>query len=370
MPIEANSPFLFVITRGDSIGGAQIHVRDLARAWMAKGLKVHCAVGSSGPLTEQLESFGATVHIVEGLQRSINPFSDLTAIWRLRKVIRKVKPQVVSAHTAKAGLVARLAGALSGIKSRLIFTAHGWQFADGISRLQKLLVLGVERLCAPLSHRIITVSDYDYQLARANHIARRPRLQCIHNGMPDRPRINHVVWDGKRNLHLIMIARLQMQKDHDTLFRALSIWENANWDLTLVGDGPRQSELEVLSRNLGIHEKVKFLGQRVDAPELLEKADLFLLISHWEGFPRSILEAMRAVLPVVASDVGGSKESVENGKTGFLVQRRDVESLLRALTEYYKNPELLREHGNYGRQRFERNFTFEAMSTATWSAYL
>src|SRR5690349_1077317 len=120
MPTEPRS-VLFVITRGDSIGGGQIHVRDLARALQSRGVSVTVAAGSEGALQSELDASGISHIHIPGLQRSINPFSDLAAVGALRRHIRRLAPDLVSCHTAKAGLVGRLAAFLEGVPT--VFTA-------------------------------------------------------------------------------------------------------------------------------------------------------------------------------------------------------------------------------------------------------
>lgn len=357
----------FVVTRGDSIGGAQIHVRDLSRALKAKEIEVRVFVGSPGDLTMQLDQSGIRWQLVPGLVRSINPINDLFAIVRLFCFLRRFRPNLVSTHTAKSGLVGRWAAWIARIPA--IFTAHGWQFADGISPLQKLVVLGIERFSAPISRRIVTVSQYDFDLAVKNRIAPTARLRLVHNGMPDRPALLRAPVDSSSSCKLIMVARFQEQKDHECLFRALSTITNRVWALDLVGDGPLLEKTRSLAHILGISERINFLGQRLDVPELLERADIFVLASKWEGFPRSILEAMRASLPVIASDVGGVRESVVHSETGIVVPPGSIEQMQLAINSLLTNPVLGISMGRAGRERFENNFTFEAMFRKTWQVY-
>ncbi len=367
MPTEVPSPFLFVITRADSLGGAQIHVRDLALEYRRRFAEVHVAVGQPGILSDFLLGQGIEVHRIPSLVRPIHPIQDAAAIFQLRRLYRQLNPALVSAHTAKAGMVARLAALPYG--PPVVFTAHGWQFAEGIGLGQKLAVLATEKICAPLSHRIIVVSDYDFELARRLGIARPPRMVRVHNGMPDQDPPLRTGWDGHRELRLIMVARFQEQKDHPTLFRALALLRSLPWKLDLVGDGPRLEEARQLCEKLELGERVRFLGQAWNVAELLSQNDVFLLISHWEGFPRSILEAMRAAMPVIASDVGGVAESVKKGVSGLLVPRGDHRLLADALRFYFDHPEEVLQHGRAGRQLFESRFRFEIMVEATLRAY-
>ncbi|MCX7655152.1 MAG: glycosyltransferase family 4 protein [Treponemataceae bacterium] len=370
---------LFVITRGDLMGGAQVHVRDLAAVARHEGYQCLVACGQKGIFTNLLQEQLIPYIIIPSLKRNIDPVADLRATIQLIRIIRREKPDLVSCHTAKAGLVGRLAGFLTGTPS--LFTAHGWQFAEGIAPLQKLFVLTTEFMCARLCKKIIVVSQYDYFLARHYHVVPAVKMQVIHNGMPDtRDReIHHSPLSSSRvrmfsppgQVELVMIARFQEQKDHPTLFKALAALHKYSWHLTLIGDGPRMAWAQEEVRRLGFAERVTFTGQIPSVTEYLQKADIYLLISHWEGFPRSILEAMREGLPVIASDVGGAQEAVLHGTTGFLVPRGHVESLIDHLKTLLENPELRQRMGHAGRIRFEQHFTFEVMyrqTKAVWEA--
>lgn len=370
---------LFVITRGDLLGGAQVHVKDLARAAQQDGYQCLVACGQKGIFTDLLENQQTPWVALPALQRSINPLSDIKAIIQLSRIIRKESPTLVSCHTAKAGLVGRIAAFHCGVPA--IFTAHGWQFAEGISLVQKLFVLSTEYLCARICKKIIVVSEYDYQLARRYHVVPATKMKIIHNGMPDThtfgerkvaetpqkneaPSISNRPQDTQ-TVKLVMIARFQEQKDHPTLFKALADLQDLAWHLTLIGDGPRMSWAQQEVQRLGFANRVTFTGQQSSVIEFLRSADIYLLISHWEGFPRSILEAMREGLPVIASDVGGSGEAVIIGETGFLVPRGDVVTLTRYLRKLLENSELRYQMGKAGRQRFVQHFTFEHMYQET-----
>jgi glycosyltransferase involved in cell wall biosynthesis len=166
-----------------------------------------------------------------------------------------------------------------------------------------------------------------------------------------------------------MVARFQEQKDHALLLTALSGLRDRPWQLELIGDGPLQPAVEEQARRLGLDRQVQFLGVRRDVAERLARSQLFVLATRWEGFPYTTLEAMRAGLPVIASDVGGVREAVAHGETGFLVPRGDVEALRRRLSELLAAPELRRRLGAAGRRSFETTFTFERMIDKTAAVY-
>jgi glycosyltransferase involved in cell wall biosynthesis len=127
--------------------------------------------------------------------------------------------------------------------------------------------------------------------------------------------------------------------------------------------------LEAEAQNLGIRKRVEFLGQRKDVAEVLSKAHIFALPTKWEGFPLSILEAMRAGLPVIASDVGGVAEAVVDGVTGFLVPSGDGAGFRDRLAVLLSNPEIRRRMGDAGRRKYESTFTLDAMMRGTLAVY-
>ena len=350
----------YVITRCDSVGGAQIHVRDLALESVAQGHEIVVITGQSGEITGRLEAAGVRVRVCPGLLREINPLRDLRAVRELTRIMRDELPDVVSAHSSKAGLIGRLAANRAGIPA--LFTAHGWAFTPGVPLTRRIAYTLIERLVERFAARIICVSDFDRQLAIARGMS-PARLVTIHNGMPDilpELRASPAAADPVR---LIMVARFDRQKDHETLFRAMATLPDV--ELDLVGDGPGLEADRDLATRLGLSARVRFLGHRADVVPILARAQMFVLSSRWEGFPRSILEAMRAGLPVVASNVGGVEEAVIDGLTGFVVTPGDREEMAERLRDLVRSPKRRAEMGEAGRHRYERMFRFETMFAQT-----
>jgi glycosyltransferase involved in cell wall biosynthesis len=370
---------VFIVTRGDSIGGAQIHVKDLAFRLAAEGAAVTVITGSEGDMTRLLAEGGVPFRIAVNLVRPMNPVKDLRAVLEIRGMLKEMKPDLVSTHTAKAGLVGRIAARLAGVPS--IFTVHGWQFAEGIPSFQRFVVESLERFASRLCAKIITVSKYDEDFARSRGVVPPEKMITIHNGMPDiPPALLCAACRGAaerpasaapnaRPVRLVMTARFQPQKDHPTLFRTLAGLKDRPWTLDLIGDGPDTEACKALAAELGLAGKIDFAGQCLDVAERLAEADVFVLATKWEGFPRSILEAMRAGLPVIASDVGGCGESVREGVTGFLVPKEDPEALAGRLEELMDSPDLRKRLGRAGRKSYEENFTFDAMYRKTREVY-
>jgi glycosyltransferase involved in cell wall biosynthesis len=168
---------------------------------------------------------------------------------------------------------------------------------------------------------------------------------------------------------LLMVARFAAQKDHATLFRALATLLELDWRLDLVGSGPLEESVRVLARSLGLSDRVQFLGTREDVPDLIATSQLYLLISHWEGFPRSILEALRGGVPVVATDVGGVREAVIDGETGFVVPENDDVLLADRLKSLIEDADLRVRMGKVARDHYETHFTFDRLIRESLQLY-
>jgi glycosyltransferase involved in cell wall biosynthesis len=302
---------------------------------------------------------------IPDLQRAIHPQKDMRAFQQIKAALQRVKPDIVACHSSKAGLLGRLAAKACGVP--VTFTAHGWAFTVGVSRVSRVVYWALEKFAAYFTDHIITVSQFDRNLALRAHITHPRRITAIHNGMPmqDCP-VRQI--RSSAPLNLLMVARIGAQKDHARLLRALWGCVDMPWVLNLVGGGDDLA-LRQMVEHMGMSDRVNFLGEREDVPDLMVQADLFLLISNWEGLPLSILEAMRAGLPVIASHVGGVSEAVLDRKTGWLVRAGDDASLLDALQNVLPDRLRLLEMGAAGRERFVEKFTFSTMAQKTLAVY-
>ena len=353
---------LFAITRGDT-GGAQNHVRDLLEG-LGDSFDLTLAVGEEGPLTQCAHKLGVRVYLIPALIRSVSPHHDLRALLDLRALIRSTDPDLVHTHSTKAGLLGRIAATLSRVPS--IFTAHGWAFEEGVPPLQKLVAIPSEWLAARCCNRIITVCEAGYSLARKYRIASAGKMEVIYNGIPDaKPRARPA--EGSPPV-IVMVARFSRQKDQSVVLRAVAKLQ-LDFRLVFVGDGPTRASVESEARSSGLKSRVDFLGDRADVPTLLANSQVFALGTNWEGLPISILEAMRAGLPVVASDVGGVREQVVDGETGFVVTKGDAALMGERLSRLVTQPQLRAQMGSAGRRRFERMFSVAGMLEKTLQIY-
>ena len=353
---------LYLITRAEH-GGAQTHLHELIDGFRGF-FEMHLATGEEGFLTAEARRLGATIHIVPNLVQPISLIKDVRAIREIHTLIRQLRPTLVHAHSSKAGFLGRFAARAAGVPA--IFTAHGWGFAEGVSWKRKLLASFAERLVARLSSGIITVSETDRDLALRYRIAQQRNMTVIHNGVSDTSERSHP--DAGDVVHIVMVARFAPPKDQALLLRAL-VGQEKPFRLSLVGGGPNQTSVQTLAKELGLSGRVNFLGACGDVSRILAGANVFVLTSNWEGLPISILEAMRAGLPVIATDVGGVREAVIDGETGFLVDRGNLVMLRSRLLQLLGDPELRIKMGEAGRKRYLEHFTAERMLEATLQVY-
>ena len=354
----------YVITRADSVGGASIHVRDLAREMIARGHEACVFLGGEGPVTDQLRDAGVPYRSLVSLQRSIQPVRDFQGYKELRDELRQFAPDLVSAHTAKAGWLGRAAARSAGLKA--IYTPHGWAISDRISRAQGAVYTIAERIAAPWAEAIVCVSEAERRLAIDKRVAPPEKLHVIYNGVRDvapdllaRPEADQV--------RLISVARFEPPKDHSTLFAALRQVRDLRWTVDLVGDGPLEVQARAQAAEFG--DRVRFHGYVRDTAPALAGASIFLLSSRSEGFPRSILEGMRAGLPVIASDVGGVREAVADGETGYVVPAGSPGAVAAGLRRLINSASDRQRMGSAGRLRFRERFEFRCLADNTYSLY-
>lgn len=359
-----NRTILYIITLPD-LGGAQVHLYEVISK-LPKNIIPYVIIGKKGWLSEALKKININLYIISALVRQISPKNDIKAIWDVKKIIREIKPDIVHCHSSKAGCIGRVAAKFCNVST--VFTAHGWAFTEGVSPKKQYVYKNLEKMMAKWTRKIICVSEYDRQIALKVMPEYKNKLVTIHNGIPDK---DIAFINQGTSVNLVMIARFSPPKNQQVLIQALSrlCKEGFNFNLTFVGDGPKFALVKQLAEDLNLNQSVEFLGARTDVEEILAKQDIFLLISNWEGFPISILEAMRQSLPVVASDVGGVGEAIEDRKTGFLIPRGDIDALVDCLKKMYEDKNLRDSVGHAGRICYEQKFTSEKMMQKILKVY-
>lgn len=362
---------LYVVT-GATFGGAVQHTIHLMKFMAERGHKVGLAAAPEPRLMREAREIGAMIFPNRHFVHHLSFYHDLLTFIPVFKAIHIFQPDLVSGHSTKAGLVARFCAAV--IRKPVIFTAHGWGFGESRAWWTPWMLRQLERFAARVTAKIICVSDFDRDLALQLNIGCSKKVIMIHNGMPPEAytvnKLKSIVVHGlevRQAPILITVGRLAPPKDFETLLEALQKLDNIR--ILIVGDGPNRQRIETLIRKNGLKQKASLLGQREDVPNLLANAEIFVLSSRKEGLPRTIIEAMLAGLPVVATRVGGVPELVEDNTTGFLVPPGNSEALAAALQRLIKDPGLRRAMGEAGRKKALLEFTLDRMLKQTLRVY-
>lgn len=344
-----------------------MHLLDLALGMKKKGHEVHILVGGQGVVNLRASELGLDISSLKHLIRKVSLIKDFKAYFEIKAAIKNFQPDLVHLHSSKAGVIGRLAA--SSLNISCVFTAHGWAFTEGVSSKKRWLYRIVERFMSNYSSRIITVSDYDYQLALDNQVADSFLITTVHNGVPDYSENNLKDDSVEGVVKLIMVARFDAPKNQTFLINALAKLKGLDFEIRFVGGGAQLKGAKALARTLGVNEKVFFLGERNDVSNLLHESDIFLLLSNWEGLPLTILEAMSHSLPIIASDVGGISEIIEDSKQGYLIVSQDKDKLVSSIRNLVESSELRFKIGHQARLKYEKEFTLEKMIDKTESVY-
>jgi len=341
-------------------GGAALFALNLARfladAKLAAGSAtiyrpIVCGLWRHGAPSEarwrgQIEAAGIETAIL--IETRGNLEADMVrALGRLNQLVQRRGVVLINSHFERCDLLALASKAYHGGRVKIVRTVHAER--QWLSRpwLGTLVDLFAYPWCFDAEVAIAQGTQTMLDQRRAARWRGRP-ARLIYNGLNPAflerlatlPRSTGPRSPTIAGPRLIIVGRLEAQKGHATLLAALAtvLQQLPTTQLTVVGVGSLQAELLAQSRALGIEAAVHFLGGRDDVPQLLRQSDLFISASNWEGFPTVILEAMAADLPVIATDVGGSRELVQHGVTGYLVPPRDPQALAAAILTLWAEP--------------------------------
>lgn len=321
-------------------GGVPSHVLTLIDGLPRNRFSVAVACPPGSMLWERLRDRDDVELRPIGAHRRPAP-GDARSLAALAGAVRTA--DVVHVHSAKAGFLGRLAVLLRGRRERTVFTPHGWSWWAA-SGPEAGLYRNLERLAARWCRTIVTLSAAEREAGLAAGVGRPAQYRVIPNGvelerfeLPRRPVAGRIV----------MVGRLGPPKRPDLALRALAVLRERvpAARLQVVGDGPLRPTAEGLARELGLDGAVEFAGNRDDIPQLLAEAECAILASDYEGCPLAVIEAMAAGLPVVATDVGGIDELVEDGGTGFVSPANDAAGLAARIGDVLLDGELARQMG-------------------------
>jgi len=370
---------LFVITKSNW-GGAQRYVFDLATNLPPTRYEVVVAVGGHGVLVEKLKVANVRVVTIKKLARDISLTKELSASWHLAKTIGHERPDVLHVNSSKAGALGALFGRLLRVP-RVVFTAHGWAFNEDRGWLSRLIIKALHWLTVCLAHHTITVSK-TMQNQLAWPLARR-KMTTIYNARQpvnfltkavaryELAKPHPLLPNSLTHPWTISIGELHPTKQHDVAICAVKtlVAEFPNLRHLIIGDGEERGRLEALIAEFGLTKHVFLRGHLDKAARYLPAADVFVLPSRSEGgCPYALLEAAQAVVPAVASRVGGIPEMVRDGETGTLVDHDNPPALATAITRYLRQPQLATRHGQAA-QKQANKFTIAGMVRKTINIY-
>jgi glycosyltransferase involved in cell wall biosynthesis len=352
-----------------NMGGPALHVAYLTEGLTRRGYDTTLVSGSLARGEDSMafvaDAHGVEVVRIDELGREISPLRDLLATIRLAKLIRKERPQILHTHTAKAGTVGRVAALLAGSRRPpiIVHTFHGHVLRGYFGRVRSLFFRLLERRLAVGTTALIAVSPQVRDDLVALGVAPRERFVVIRLGIELDERVtpeqNGRV-ESRRYLGIPgdrfavgWIGRMTAVKRTDDVLIAFKSLRDRGVDavLCMVGDGPDRFPLEQRAHDLGVARDTVFLGYQEDVAPFYAAFDALVLPSANEGTPVSVIEALAAELPVVATRVGGVPDVVRDGEDGFLVEAGATDDLADRLAQLAGDPALRARMGKQGRER-------------------
>lgn len=329
------------------------------------------AICSDGRWVPEIERAGIPVKTV-GMKRRVSPLADLVALWRLLSYFRKERFVIVHAHTPKAGLLGQLAAKFAGVPI-IVRTLHGFYFHDSMHPAVRSFFAGLERIAALCSDSILSQNSEDIETAIREGICEEEKIKYLGNGIDinlfDPQRITAEEVTSKRreigirkNERVVgMVGRLVEEKGYLEFFQAARITKAKMPNIKFLVVGPIEKEKKDalnpdIAKDYGLADDVIFLGMRLDMPRLYAIMDVFVLPSHREGLPRTLMEASAMGKPVVATDIRGCREVVKDRDTGILVPVKDADALAGAILSLLQDDARARAMGLAGRRRAEELF--------------
>jgi glycosyltransferase involved in cell wall biosynthesis len=348
-----------------NIGGPAIHVILLTAKLQAGGYDTTLIKGSEGAAEGNMLDLAAELAVspvvVPSLGREIRWWDDVAAFWKIFRIIRRERPHIVHTHTAKAGVLGRLAAWLAGVPL-VVHTFHGHVFQGYFSPARTRLFVEIERWLARRTHRLVAVSERVRQEILALGIGSADRFVVVPVGLdlqrfadcdPHRGLVRTELGIASAAPLVGIVARLVPIKRHDVFLEAAAKVAHRvpTCRFLVIGDGECRKALEARVRALHVQDRVIFLGWRRDLDRVYADLDVAVLTSDNEGSPVSLIEAMASGVPVVGPCVGGVPDVIDAGTTGIVIPPGDAAAVADAIVRLLEDPELRRKMGAAARER-------------------
>jgi len=350
-------------------GGAARHVELLIRMIDRERFDVSVLTSDEpeSPFVARIESMGIPVTGLS-IKRAFHPLSDIRALFRVWHLMRRHPFDLVHCHAAKAGLLGRVAGRLAGNET-FLYTPHGFYFNYGITFLKRFAHVVLERLLGHLTSRIVATAPREGAQIVELNLVEPERVSIIPNAVDTRafrprPLPDDPTGPPESNGMVVgMVGRMAPPKDPFTFLEAARkvLAQFPSTRFVLVGDGVLMRPARKHAEGLGIADSVEFLGYREDIQTVLNRFDVNVLSSRWEGLPYALVEGMALGKVAVGPDISGCIDLIQHGKTGYLFPVGDHETLSRQLTRLLGDDELRERMG-----RAARDFVVERHSADLW----
>jgi len=355
-----------------NLGGPAHHVALLSGQLDPERYETLLVTGTIGPGEEEHAAKDLSPYRIDQLGPEIRPGRDLHALAALIRLMRAYRPAIVHTHTAKAGMLGRLAATLTRPRPIVVHTYHGHVLRGYFGPLKSGAFTWLERQLAKCSDRLIGVSDATVDELVELGVAPRSKFEVVPLGLdlepflavdaePDRD-IRRELGIADEEVLFSFTGRLAQIKRADVMLAALARARAAGAPVrvAVIGDGVIRPQLEELAEELGCAEAVDFLGYRTDLARILAAVDAALLSSDNEGTPVALIESAAAGRPAVATDVGGVCDIVVAG-TGLLVGAGDEAALAEAMVGMASDPDLRRQMGARAREHVRGRYAVQRL---------
>jgi len=373
---------LYFITQSE-YGGAQRYVFDLANN-LKSDFQVAVAMGEQGKdgrLAKKLDENDIKYFILPHLKRDISPLNEIFALREIIKLIKKYQPDIIHLNSSKISILGSLAALFT--KTKVIYTVHGWVFNEPLPTPLKWFYLWLEKFTAKFKDKIICVSESDRQVALKYKIAPVEKLITIHNGLalchsgldPESSikKLEQISGVKLTNNFLIgSIGNLYKTKGFEYFIETADILThklNTPATFIIIGQGKEREALENLIAKHNLKNNFILAGNIDQAARLLPAIDVYVCSSVKEGLSYTLIEAMQAGRPIVATKVGGNPEMIENEKTGLLSKPADARDLAEKIKTLLNNKALALELGQNGKAKAMVEFGLEKMVEQTKNVY-
>lgn len=362
-----------------NVGGPAIHTILLTQSLNNDYFESMLVTGSVAPGEKDMSYLasekGVSPVIIPQFGRQINPLKDIVALWKIYRIIRSFRPDIVHTHTAKAGALGRIAAILAGTPVR-IHTFHGHIFDGYFSGFYIFIFLLIERVLALWTRYIVVVSRAQKrEIGKRYRITSPDKIKVIQLGLelekffsvqPKEGELRRSAGIADDAVTVGIVGRLVPVKNHGMFLEAakrLNVLTEgkAKVKYLIIGDGEERMRLEERADKLGIREDVVFRGWRENMAEVYSDIDILALTSLNEGTPVAVIEALASARPVVVTNVGGVTDVVDDGVHGYVVASGDAPAFADRLFDLVNDPAKRALFGERGREMVRQKFSIERL---------